>query len=428
MADFIGIENLRTIANKFAPQIIMGAAHFRPDVFARMRINVETGVQYVSTKTVFLRKGHTARKKVVGETINNSIGFMIERRCVTSLMWTRSEDNKDKYREKAVVDDKDNTKFNYPLSELAMMAMLANYGEDVFDCLWHGDESIDKDADNGYLSGMDGFITYLNKDIEKGYISEAFGNYVKTGAIDAPTDKDDTGAYDEFVKFRNGWHQNLKNAPLVLVYCSEETGSAIARAYKNSCGGYDSVRYQDDDTYKFPEWRNVLVVPESSFGKGDKLIATVPFNFDYCVDSLDSRNGVFVQEGSDKDAMDIFYQVQSVQGTRVNNISSSSFCMSNGKLSPNDVAGDYTKNVFVVTSNDTSLGTVTVNGAAADNTVDYTSGTSLEIKAVATATGQFVSWSDGDKNATRTIVTKGFPGGMMAIFVKKEATGDETNG
>ena len=420
MAEFIGKSALETIANKFAPQIIMGAAHFRPDVFTRMRIKVETGVQYQSTKTILLRKGHTTIKKVVGQTINSTIGFMIERKCITSLMWNRYKDNKDKYRELAIVDAKDNTRFNYPLSEIAVMAILANYGEDVFDCLWHGDESItDKEANNYYLAGMDGFITYINKDMAKGYINAEFGNYVTINAIEAPDGKDDTSAYDEFVKFRSGWHQNLKNAPLVLVYCSEETGAAIARAYKNANGGFDGVRYMEDDTYKFPEWRNIIMVPESSYGKGDKLIATVPNNFEYCVDSMDSRNGIFVQEGSDDDALDIFFQVQSVQGTRVLNIASSYFCMSNGSLLPNDLAGDYTEDVFVVTSNNATWGTVTVNGSTPDNTVGYAANTSLALVATATLVGEFVGWSDGEKTANRTVVTKGQPGGLMAIFKEK---------
>ena len=74
MADFIGRAALETIANKFSPQIIMGAARFRPDVFTRMKINIETGVQYQSTKTVMLRKGHTTQKKVVGDEVNSTAG------------------------------------------------------------------------------------------------------------------------------------------------------------------------------------------------------------------------------------------------------------------------------------------------------------------------------------------------------------------
>lgn len=417
-AEFIGTAALETIADKYSPQIIMGAAHFRPDVFTRMRIKVETGVQYKSTKTIMLRKGHTTQKKVVGDSVSSTIGMLVERKVTTSLAWNRYYDNKDNYREFAVADVKDNTKFNYPFSEIAMMACIANYGEDLFDCLWHGDESIDRmDKTNPkwYLHVMDGFITYLNKDITRGYINKDFGNFVEIGAIDAPADENDASAYNEFVKFRNGWHQNLRNAKEVFVYCSEETGAAIARAYKNINRSLEGVRYQDDDTYKFPEWRNIIVVPESSYGIGDKLIATTGENFEYCVDSLDSRNGIQVQVGSDKDAFDIAFQPQSIQGVRVLNIASSYFCMSNGSLAPNDIAGDYTKNLFVVSVNDATLGSVTVNGAAPDNTKDYDANVTLTLKATATS-GVFVGWSDGVTTEERTYVTTGQPAGLVAIF------------
>lgn len=427
MSKFIGTAALETIANKFAPNIIMGAARFRPDVFTRMKIKIETGVEYKSTKTIMLRKGHTTERKVVGEKVENTVGMLVERVCVTDLTINRFKDNKDNYREFAVVDTSDNTKFNYPLSEVAMMAAIANYGEDIFDAMWHGDRSIDKkDKTNPkwYLHVMDGFITYLAKDMAKGYISGDFHNYVEISAIDTPDGKDDTAAYDTFVKFREGWHQNLKNAPEVLIYCSEETGAAIARAYMNANGGNDKVRYQADDTYKFAEWRNVIVVPESSYGTGDKLIATIPYNFEYCVDSLDSRNGLFVQEGSETDALDIFFQAQSVQGTRVLNIAPSCFCMSNGSLVPNDLAGDYTKDVFVVSSSDATLGTVTVNGATPDNTVGYAAGTTLALVATAAKGGEFVSWSDGNTQASRNVVTAGQPQGLMAIFKQGETSSE----
>ena len=93
--------------------------------------------------------------------------------------------------------------------------------------------------------------------------------------------------------------------------------------------------------------------------------------------------------------------------------------MSNGSLVPNDLAGDYTKDVFVVTANDATLGSVTVNGSTPDNTVGYAANTTLELVATATGTGEFVSWSDGDTHATRTVVTKGQPQGLMAIFKAK---------
>ena len=97
MADFIGINALQEIAKKFSPQIIVGAAHYRPDVFTRMKIQVETGVQFQSIKTIMLRKGHTTERKVVGSGLENTIGYMVERKAVCRLAWNHYVDNKDKY-------------------------------------------------------------------------------------------------------------------------------------------------------------------------------------------------------------------------------------------------------------------------------------------------------------------------------------------
>jgi hypothetical protein len=302
-----------------------------------------------------------------------------------------------------------------------MMAALANYGEDLFDCLWHGDDTIDqknKEAKNWYLHLYTGFITYLANDIALGLVNAANGNLVTIGAIDAPANKEDADAFNQFVAFRNQWHSNLQNAPEVLVYCTEDTGYNIARAYANANGGHMFVIYNADGSFKFPEWRNITVVPESSLGEGDKLIATVPYNFEYCVDSLNSKSGITVREGSDKDHFDITYQVQSIQGTRVLNINSSYFCMTTGSLQPKAIAGDYTKDLFVVSVNAEAMGTVTVNGAAPDNTVGYAANTSLELAASAKSGYEFVQWSDGVTSATRTVVTKGQPGGLIAIFKK----------
>lgn len=421
MADFIGISALQEIAKKFSPQILVGAAHYRPDVFTRMKIKVETGIQFQSIKTIMLRKGHTTERKVVGEELNNTIGYMVERKCVARLAWNHYVDNKDKYIELAVVDANDNTKFNYPLSELAMTSALANYGEDLFDCLWHGDDTIDKkDKTNPkwYLHLYTGFITYLANDVAMGLINADNGNLVTIGAIDAPANKDDADAFNQFVAFRDKWHSNLQNAPEVLVYCTEATGYNIARAYANANGGHMFVNYNADGSFKFPEWRNITVVPESSLGIGDKLLASVPFNFEYEVDSLNSKSFISVREGSDKDHMDITYQVQSIQGTRVLNINASYFCMTTGSLVPKAIAGDYTKDLFVVSVNAEEMGTVTVNGAAPDNTVGYAANTSLELAASAKSGYEFVMWSDGVTSATRTVVTKGQPGGVIAIFKK----------
>jgi hypothetical protein len=91
--------------------------------------------------------------------------------------------------------------------------------------------------------------------------------------------------------------------------------------------------------------------------------------------------------------------------------------MSNGNLVYRSLSGDYTKDTFAVSSNNTAWGTVTVNGAAPDNTHDYPQGTTLTLVATAVENaGVFVKWSNGATNATITVVTTGQPDAITAIF------------
>lgn len=420
-AKFIGIGALQEMATQYAPEIAMGGAYYRPDVFERMRIKVISGLQFRSIKYVMNRKGHTTVRKVVGKKVNNSVGYLEERKMVCHLAWNHYTDNKDNYIEVPVVSVDDSATFSYPLSELAMNAVLAQYGEDIFDCLWHGDDQIpdDPDSPNNYLRLYTGFVTYLNDDVRSGRISKQRGNLVSIGVIENPADTSDTSAWDEVKKFRNSWSQNLKNAQLVLIYLSDETGSAVASAYANSKGNHSEVTYLDNGNFKVREWPNVEFCPESSFGIGDKLIATVPENFEYGVNTLDSRTKISVREGSDLDHDDISFQVQSIQGTRVLNVNPSHFCMTDAALAPVAASGDYTTDVFSVSVNDSTLGSVTVNGSAPDNTKGYPANTTLTLVATATETGEFVGWSNGETNKQITVVTKGYPEGITAIFRKK---------
>lgn len=420
---FIGLEALKQICVKYQPQIIMGAAHFRPDVFTRMRIKVSTGLRFKDVQNVMNRKGHTTQRKVVGKVKPSTLGYMEERVLTGFLTVNQYRDNKDNYIEKPVTsEDPDNVTYTYPMSEIAFKAAVANYGEDLFDCLWHGDDEIEYDeedtAGTNYLRLFCGLVTYARRDQASGRISKEYGNYAECDSIDEPSDPSDTTAYTSFKKWRMKWKSTLRNAPEVLIYCTEEAGSAIAAAYGNSKSNNAGVIYNEDMTFKIPEWRNITFCPESSFGEGDLLIATTPENFEYGVDSNDSRNTVMVKMGSDDDLADIIFQIQSIQGTRINNVNASNFCMSNGPLTPSDVAGDFTKSTFTVTANDSSKGTVKVDSTTPDNNKEYAVGTEITLTAE-NGTGTFSYWLiNGQKytDATVKVITQVRPGVAVAFF------------
>lgn len=419
-AKFIGTEALQEIANKYHKEIVMGAIHFRPDVFDKMKIQISIGLQFKDTRTMMNRKGHTTVRKEVDNPVRNTLGYLEERKMVGHLSMNRYIDNKDNYNELAIVDTTDNVTYTYPLSEMAFNTAVNNYGEDVFDCLFHGDDTIDKDASNKHLRLYTGFITYLRQDITMGRINKAFGNYVSVASIDEPADTTDIEAWKIAKDFRSKLSSSLRNAPEVMWYCDEVRGAAMADGYGNSKGNNRGVIYNEDGTYRFPEWKNITVCPESSFGEGDLMIATTPYNFEYGVDTEDSRSSVSARIGSDTDHTDISFQIQSIQGTRVMNVNASNFCMTNGTLLPVGCAGDYTKDTYFVSVNDATMGSVTVNDAAPDSTIEYASGTALTLKATAKEGFEFVRWSNDSTTAETTVTTKGQPGAMVAMFAKKK--------
>lgn len=430
MPEFIGRENLESIATKYAPSIAMGAVMFRPAVFDHMKIKVISGIQFREIKTIVNRKGHTSRRKVVGDTLQNRGGYLEERVMELSLAWNRFKSNKDAFMEDAVVNyDNDSAVATYPLSEIAFQTAVADYGEDLYDNLWHGDTTIDrKDPELGWLGLFDGFYTYLLKDKTSGRISAANGNLAAlTGTFEYPVSDSDLGAWTAFLEFYGKWNSKLKNANEVLVYCTGATGAAIAAAYENSHGHHAMVRYQENRNFSVAEYGNITFCPDDSLGVGDLLIATLPFNFEYGVNNLGSDTRVDVQIGSDDDSCDIFFQVQSAQGTRVFNVNPSAFCMTDGLLTPSGISGDYTKDLFIAAVNDSDFGSVTVNGATIDAAgKEYPVGTTLALVAAAESGYHFVKWSDGNTSASRSIVTKNAATSIVAIFAAdmsvKEAT------
>lgn len=416
--EFIGIEALRQIAVKYSDQIHMSAVYYRPDVFERMGIEVITGIQFQEMRNLLNRKAHTTRRKVVGDTLKSQLGYLEERVLETQLTWNRYLDNTDNYREKAVVDTTGtNQTYKYPLSEIAVLGIRAQYGEDLFDNLFHGDSSIPNKMPDGVTDNpaaafglYDGFITNVRKDITTGRISEATGNYIELPAIAAPVDGDDIEAWSTFKTFVNGFNPALRNAPKVLVWCTPETAMHIADAYQNAHRNNKAI--YTDAGIQFPEFRNIWLVDEASLGKGDMLLASTPKNFQYGVDSLNDKSYVKVQEGSDNDATDIFFQVQSNQGTRLFNPNARQFCMSSGTLTRVAYAGDYEKNTFTVTSNDTAMGTVAKN----PNQDDYKKDTVVTITATPAAGHVFLKWSDGSTQNPRTVKTLGQPQSLTAYF------------
>lgn len=431
--DFVGIETLKSIAKQFDQTIGLSAVNYRPDIFSRFGIKVLNGVQNMNIKYVLIRKGHVTERKTAGKVNPASIGYLEERPLVTKLCVAAFVDNRDRYRElpqpvgPVAGQGNDSAKFTYPLINLAIDSILKTYGGDLFDCIFHGDDTIEEVAEgapkpaNYYLRLYTGLVTNLNRDVALGHISEANGNLYKAGPIVAPQDPADDGAYLEFKKFRLAWAPALRNAEKVIVWANDETGEAIADAYSCSKAHHKDVEWLDNGNYRFPQWKTIEVAMDASYGKGQKLIATVPDNAQYGIDTEGSNSFIGVKEGDDNDMLNIRFQIQSAVGTRFESYSPTKLCLTDASLTPVELAADYYKDLVEVRSNNAELGTVKVNGEDAPvGGKEYNAGTVLTLKAEAVeAKGVFVGWSNGATAPEITITAAYQPMSITAMFKAK---------
>lgn len=410
---FIGLDALKQVANQVGSQVVMGPAYVAPDLMSRMRIKVISGVQYKQTETLLVRKGGTTRRKVVGDALDNKIGFLKERELVAKLAWNQFTDNIDNY-----VETNFSTGANgaYPMATAATEAILKTYAEDLLSNLFFGD--VENSDEKEALSLYTGFHTYINQDVADGIISVANGNLVECDSIVAPVDASDASAYDTVMKVYASLSPSLRKAPEILCYCDILRGIYIAQAYSNKYHGNAKVVYKEDGTFTVPEMPRVTFVPEDAFGVGDRLIFTIPDNFQYGVDSQANQEHVLVQQGSAKDLKDIIFQIESIQGTRVLNPFASAFCMTDGSIHENVLGGDYQSSSLSVSFN-AEQGSVKVNGAAYEAGIQYAPNDIIELEAEAKEGYKFAGWSNGKTDKKISLVASGMPMAVVALFVSE---------
>ena len=417
--NFIGIDNVKHVADQLQPNIIMGPAYFNKDELKRLGIKVITGVQFKNTAMVLNRKGGTSRRKVVGTPIESKIGYLTERVMTARIVWNRYRHNEDEFQEKPIQIE-GSANFHYPLTEEMISAIGKTFSEDVYACLFFGDES----SDNASLQLFDGYQTLLNKDIESGAVSTALGNLVPSKAIDKPAGEGDATPWLNWVEWYDKWSPALKRQN-VLCYMSIENGHNIAAGYAQLNRGLDKVQYIPDanGNFKVAEYPKVTFVPSDDFGKGDRMFACPAGNLELGVNTEGAESFVAVQHGSDDDVKDIIFQIQGIYGCRILNVLPSNFVTNDGAIEDSIWQGDYTKDSYTAVPNDAKLGEVSVSPAATEG--EYAKGTTLTLTATANEGATFKKWSNGKTTTTIQVVKGEGPEGIVAIFEANPSSSSE---
>ena len=413
---FIGLENVQSVANKLSPNIVMGPAFYMEAELARLGIKVETGVQFQMTKTIFAGKGGQTRKKEVGNVKESKLGYMYSRKLVANICVHRTRINEDVFHEKpGNIAITGNAAPHFERTEEFMNKEAQLFSEDIFQNILGGDAA----SNDEEMNLFDGLITVQNIDINDGVVSQANGNLVPSLAFDAPQSEGDSEAYDNFVKWMDGWNSKLKKQN-VKVYAPNDIALAIADAYEQKHRSHSAAQWLDGEeegNFKLPAHPKVIFVPMSDI-KGTRVFATIPGNLILGVNAESDKSFVNVVPEPSRDTKEYVMQIQGIFGFMIEDPSARAFVTNGGTAEMTFNSGDYTKDAIYVTSNDESLGTVAIkngNDPVASGT-EVAKGTTLTLTATPKTGKSFVKWSNGSTQNPTTIVTTGDPMGIVGIF------------
>lgn len=398
----LGLQDVQRITEILAPDILESAALLNSEIFSDLYIRVLTGIEFKQSQLVFHRKAGTSRPYAAGSEIESKLGYMDERKLVVELAWNRYIDNIQNYREKepfSVLGT--NGTFNAPNSEFAIRNIGLSFSEDIMSNIVFGKKALGKDSP---LALFDGYDTQLSREVQLGRVTPIEIDPF----VDAVSDSSEN--YDTFCQFISKLSPKLKRKEKILVYCSDRVRMLIIDGYLKRYVGLQTPNAADKD-FRFLGMSNIELVSHPILGDGDRLIATVPFNLEYGVDTLNDWAKVAVDHDQN-DFNVLIYQIQSAQGVRILRISSDYLAVSNGSSKAIEgLNGDYQKDTLTLIANDT-MGTVAANPTKPT----YTEGETITLTATAKEGFKFTKWHDNLTVNPRAIIYSGYPETYEAAF------------
>ena len=412
---FIGLENVTSVANKLAPNIVIGPAFYMKDELDRLGIKVENGVQYQLTKTVFAGKGGQTRRKEVGNVKESKLGYLFSRKLTANICVHRIRCNEDDFKEKpGIITINGNAAPHFEKTELFMTEQAKLFAQDIYNNIIGGDAA----GEDEEMNLFDGLLTVMSIDINDGTVNNAAKNLSPSDAFDAPQAEGDCAAYDAFVKWHNQWRPALKKQK-ANVYMPTDVAQAIADAYEQKHRSHKSVTELDNGNYQIKSdgLSKLTFIPVDEI-KGNLVFASIENNLLLGVNNESDDSFVDVVPEPSKDTKDLVMQIQGIFGFMLVDPSARAFVTNGGAAEMEFNSGDYTKDAVYVTSSNEDLGTVTIKNGndPVESGTEVAKGTTLTLTATPKTGKQFVKWSNGSTDNPATIVATGNPMAIVGIF------------
>lgn len=307
-------------------------------------INLLPGIQNKDTLTAYYRKSGILKPYDSAVPITHAdVGKAKEMTLEVKKAYASVKDNIQNYKTVAVGPDvllgKNKSKA-HPWNVTMLTSIVRTFGEDIIDVLFPG---VRDTGDQTPQGAFDGFDTLIDAFIAANDITVALGNLVNTFDIGYtefafPVDADDTEVCDRLLSFWRAAHPALKAANSLLTIPSD-IGDMYDDSYFNKHKTKPLV-----DEYN----RSVLhgtggkckIIRSTAQGTGQRIMLTVPGNFDFGMDTLGDEAFVQVRNPYEDPNL-IQFWVQGDYGTRIREIDRKVFQINEGTPVANALSGDY---------------------------------------------------------------------------------------
>jgi len=301
-------------------------------------INLMPGVQYKDTITDFLRKQGIMKPYKIGNLSNSEVGKAQEMTLEVQTAYASVKDNIQNYKTTIIGPDvllgKNQSK-KHPWEMTMLTTIVRTFGEDILDCLFQGERNDDGTTP---LTAFDGYDTLIDDFITAGTITGGKNNYVETGTIAAPANESDFAAFTKLLDFWRAANQQLRNKPSHLL-----VPVAIADMYDDAFFNKFRSKPTTDDygrTELYGTGGKCKIIRSSVMGTGQRIILTVPGNFDFGMDTMGDEDFVQVRTPYE-DPNYVQFWIQGKYGTRIRSIHEKVFQVNEGSSVGQQLSGDY---------------------------------------------------------------------------------------
>ena len=340
LASTVDITSLSESAIRYDKDLKMLPVAVLREELGKLGIALIPNIQNKDVRTNFERHGGIMAPYSVGMDINNSdLGKAIESVLEVHDAYASVKDNIRNYKTEIIGPDQllgKNTNKKHPWQQTMLWAIVSTFGEDLGDCLFGGTRNASGLTPKDLFNGFD---TLLTSKVSAGDISASKGNLYATGAITAPADASDVDAFDQLWAMWANAHPALKNKDSIMmvpfdVYVAFQ--QAHFNKFKYAPKNDEFQRYILEGTAG-----RCKIVPSPYLGTGDRIILTIPGNFDFGMDSMKDHQFVQVRDIYE-DPNYVQFWIQGSYGVRINSVNKKVLCVNDGTpIHTTSFAGDY---------------------------------------------------------------------------------------